>query len=375
MSVTNIEIQPVRSHREKMNFIQFPWQVYNGDPHWVPPLIIDMKEIMNPKKHPFYEHSEVEFFLAHNNGQVLGRIAAIKNGRHLKYHEDGVGFFGFFECVDDPRVAKELFNTAADWCRSKGLKAMRGPANFSQNETCGLLVDGFDSSPVVMMTYNPEYYINLVEDYGFKKEMDLYAYYLASEKGFPERLIQMAEKLKKKMNITIRSINMKNFWKEVERVKQVYNTAWFQNWGFVPLTENEIIHLAKELKQALDPDIAFMAEDNGRPVGFSLAVPDMNQAIKKANGRLFPTGLLKIMQHAKKVDGLRVIIMGVIPEYRQVRGIDSIFYWETFRRGTAKGYKWGEFSWILENNTMMNRAAQLMGSHIYKTYRMYQIDL
>jgi len=375
MSANSIEIIPVTSKKQQREFIKFPWKIYKNDPYWVPPLIIDMKKMMNPRKHPFFEHSEVDFFLARKAGTTVGRIAAIKNNRHIQVHNEPIGFFGFFESINEPEVASRLFDTAADWCRKKGLTALRGPANFSQNDTCGLLIDGFDSSPVIMMTYNPRYYIDLVEQYGFQKAMDLYAYYLASSKGFPERLVQIAKKIKQNSKITVRSINLKDFWNEVEKVKKVYNSAWSPNWGFVPLTENEIKHLAKELKPAVDPDIVYMAEDNGEPVGFSLAVPDLNQAIKAANGRLFPFGIFKILWRSRKVDGLRVIIMGVIPEYQKIRGIDAIFYWETFRRGTRKGYKWGEFSWILENNKMMNRAAQLMGAHVYKTYRMYQISL
>lgn len=375
MSQTAIEIRPVHTRSEQNQFIKFPWQIYQGDPHWVPPLIVDMKNMMNRKKCPFFEHSEAEFFMAFRNGKPVGRIAAILNNRHNDVHKEQIGFFGFFECINDREVSRALFGAATDWCRQKGLVALRGPANYSQNETCGLLIDSFDSSPVVLMTYNPPYYIDLVEDFGLQKVMDLYAYYLESAQNLPQRLIDFAEAMKKRTHITVRSIRLKDFWEEVEKVKFVYNSAWAPNWGFVPLTDKEITHLAKELRSALDPDIVFMAEDAGRPIGFSLTIPDMNQALKVANGRLFPFGLLKILRRARKIDGVRVVIMGIIPEYQKIRGIDSIFYWETFRRGTAKGYKWGEFSWILENNVMMNRAAQLMGARVYKTYRMYQMPI
>lgn len=375
MSQTAIEVKLVRTRKEQNQFIKFPWQIYQEDPHWVPPLIVDMKNMMNRKKCPFFEHSEADFFLALKDGQVAGRIAAIRNNRHNEVHQENIGFFGFFESINDPQVSQALFDVATNWCREKGLDAMRGPANYSQNETCGLLIDGFDSTPVVLMTYNPPYYIDLFEKYGLKKEMDLYAYYLESKQKLPQRLVDFAENMKKRTKITIRSINLKEYWKEVEKVKIVYNSAWAPNWGFVPLTEKEIIHLAKELRPAIDPDIVFMAEENGKPIGFSLTIPDMNQAIKAAKGRLFPLGLLKILWRTRKIDGVRVVIMGIIPEYQKIRGIDSIFYWETYRRGTAKGYKWGEFSWILENNVMMNRAAQLMGARVYKTYRMYQMPI
>ncbi len=371
MSVKQIEIITVKSKKEQKEFIKLPWKIYKKDPNWVPQLILDLKEMMDRKKYAFFEHSEVEFFIAQKNGETVGRIAAIKNNRHILVHKENIGFFGFFECINDQEVANQLFDAAANWCRSKGLEALRGPANYSQNDTCGLLVDAFDQSPVILMTYNPPYYQQLVENYGFNKAMDLYAYYLHTDTKFPERVIKLSEEIKARLNVTIRPINIKDFWNEVERVKLVYNQAWAPNWGFVPLTDKEIKHTAESLKMALDPDIVYMAEDNGKPVGFSLAVPDMNQALKHANGRLFPFGLLKILWHKRKIDGVRVIIMGVIPEYQR-RGIDTVFYWETYQRAVAKGYKWGEFSWILDSNTMMNRASKLVGAHIYKTYRMYQ---
>lgn len=371
MSNKLIEIITVKSKKEQNEFIKLPWKIYKNDPNWVPQLIIELKEMMDRKKYAFFEHSEVEFYIARKNGETVGRIAAIKNNRHIQVHKENIGFFGFFECINDQEVANQLFDTATNWCREKGLVALRGPANYSQNDTCGLLVDAFDQSPVILMTYNPPYYQQLVENYGFSKAMDLYAYYLHADTKFPERVIKLAEEIKSRLNVTIRQINVKDFWNEVERVKQVYNQAWAPNWGFVPLTDNEIKHTAESLKMAIDPEIVYMAEDNGKPVGFSLAVPDMNQALKHANGRLFPFGLLKILWHKRKIDGVRVIIMGVIPEYQR-RGIDTVFYWETYRHGIAKGYKWGEFSWILDSNTMMNRASKLVGAHIYKTYRMYQ---
>ncbi len=371
MSDKQIEIITVHSKKEQKKFIKLPWKVYKNDPNWVPQLILELKEMMDRKKYPFFEHSEVEFYIAQKNGETVGRIAAIKNNRHIQVHKENIGFFGFFECINDQEVANKLFDAAANWCREKNLEAIRGPENYSQNDTCGLLVDAFDKSPVILMTYNPPYYQQLIENYGFIKAMDLYAYYLSTEKKFPERVIKLAEEIKARLNVTIRQINVKDFWNEVEKVKQVYNQAWAPNWGFVPLTDNEIKHIAESLKMAIDPEIVYMAEDNGRPVGFSLAVPDMNQALKHANGRLFPFGLFKILWHKRKINGVRVIIMGVIPEYQR-RGIDTVFYWETYRHGVAKGYKWGEFSWILDTNTMMNRAAKLIGAHIYKTYRMYQ---
>ncbi|MCK5739639.1 N-acetyltransferase [bacterium] len=369
-----IKIIPVLTRKQRNQFIRFPWKVYRSDAQWVPPLLRDSKEMLNTKKFPFFEHSEAAFFLAQKGTEIVGTICAILNNRHNQIHNQNLGFFGFFEFIDDVEVSRALLETALKWCGERGLDAMRGPANYSQNETCGLLIDGFDTSPMVLMTHNPPYYQTHYEQFGLTKSMDLLAYRLTTAEKFPARLIRTAEKLKERSTITIRGMNNKDFKNEIQRVKEIYNQAWLPNWGFVPLTEAELNHLAKELHTGYDPELALIAEKDGKPVGFSLAMPNLNPAIKAANGRLFPFGLFKILREAKKVNSLRVVIMGVIPEY-QKQGIDSMFYLESYKRALAKGYEWGECSWILENNKMMNRALQMLGAKVYKTYRMYDMSL
>jgi GNAT superfamily N-acetyltransferase len=366
-----IEVVPVNTKQDLNDFIKLPWKIYKNDPNWVPPLISQQKATFDKKKHPFFEHSSADFFIARQRNETVGTIAAIQNNRHNKVHNENVGFFGFFETIPDYHVAEKLLDTVMDWAKEKKMDYIRGPENYSQNEVCGLLVDGFDTPPVILMSHNPPYYQDFIERYGFTKAMDLWAYCMDTNTEIPERVIKVVERIKQRCNVTFRNINKKDINNEIDRVKQVYNQAWEKNWGFVPLTDHEIDHIANELKQIIDPEIVFFAEVDGKPVGFSLTVPDINQALQKINGRLFPFGIFKLLYHARKINRVRVIIMGVIEAYRS-KGIDSVFYLDTYRKGKAKGYHWGEFSWILENNDPMNTALRTIGAKVYKTYRIYE---
>lgn len=369
-----IHIQPVASWGQRRAFIKFPWKVYKDDPLWVPPLIGQQKAFLNPQKNPFYDHAQVQLFLALKDGLVAGRIAAVVNEAHNEFHGEKTGFFGFFECVNDYSVAQKLLDAARDWLRQRGMEIMRGPANFSSNDEWGMLVDGFDLSPVLMMTYNPRYYLDFMDRYGLAKARDLYAYRMFSKDGIPDRLRRMAEKIQQRESLTIRPINMKDFDGELTRIKAVYNQAWSRNWGFVPMTDREFDHLAKTLKPLVVPELVLLAEVNGEPAGFSLTLPDYNQALKHVNGRLFPFGLIRLWWHSRKIDCARIMVMGVVPKY-QKRGIDAIFYIRTWDAGTARGITWGEMSWILEDNMMMRRAMEMMGGKIYKTYRIYEMRI
>lgn len=371
MPATPIEVSPVETKKDLKDFIMLPWAVYKNDPYWVPPLISQQKMQFNKKKHPFFEHSDANFFIARKGKKTVGTIVAILNNRHNEIHNENVGFFGFFETIEDYAVAEKLFDTVLAWAKKKGLDYIRGPENYSQNEVCGLLVDGFDTPPVILMAHNPPYYQDFIEKYGFTKAMDMWAYCMDKDTQIPERLINIVERMKARSDVTFRTINKKNLNKEIEKVKYVYNHAWEKNWGFVPLTSSEIDHIAEELKPIVDEDIVYFAEKDGQPIGFSLATPDINQALKKINGRLFPFGIFKLLYHARRIDRLRVIIMGVIKEYRN-KGIDSVFYLDTYQKGIEKGYNWGEFSWILENNDPMNAALRNIGARVYKTYRIYE---
>jgi hypothetical protein len=369
-------IKEVETKRDLMKFIKFPWQIYKNDKNWVPPLISERKEFLDKDKNPFFKHAEVIFYLAKKNEKIVGRIAGIVNHNHIEFQKERAGFFGFFECVEDYEVAEVLLDTVRDWLKSKGMQIMRGPANFSSNEEWGMLLEGFDSPPVFMMSYNPKYYLDFMERYGMRKAKDLYAYFIDKNSPPPARVVKMAESIKQKEKIEIHSVNMKDLKNEAEKIKTIYNSAWSKNWGFIPMTDEEFDHMVEGLKKVVDPNLVFIAEVDGKPAGFSLALPDVNQVIHKINGRLLPFGLFKLLWHTKiknKINGVRIITMGVVPEF-QKRGIDTVFYVQTYNVGVKRGYSWAEMSWVSEDNVKMNRVLNLLGAKLYKKYRIYEIN-
>jgi GNAT superfamily N-acetyltransferase len=376
---SQVRVRVVQSRGDRRAFLELPYRLYKDDAHWVPPLRIAQKDILDTRHHPFYKTSDTEMFLAERDGRVVGRVMAIVNRAHNEFHRERAGFFGFFEVERDPEAGRALIEAAREWLISHGAEVMRGPVNPSTNYECGLLVEGFDLDPTLMMTYNPPYYAELLESCGFRKAIDLYAYYVDEQSlVMPEKLKRVADRLRRKEKITVRAVNIKDFKHEVELVRQVYNDAWSRNWGFVPVTQDEFEHLAKDLKQVLDPELVYIAErkEGGKPkpVGFFLAVPDLNQALKKINGRLLPFGILKLLFYSRKITAIRIITMGVIKECQHL-GIAALFYEEISRRGRARGYKSAEMSWVLENNELMNRAAELLGGRRLKTYRIYELSL
>ncbi len=384
MTASDIRIVPVTTQQQRKEFAKFPWRIYRDDPYWVPPLYMDRVALLDPAKHPFWEHGELQLFMALRGDELVGTISAHINHLHNKVHEDKVGFFGFFEVVEDYAVAEALFDAAGNWLREKGMEAIRGPENPSQNEEVGLLIDGYDMPPVIMMTYNPRYYQGFIERAGFEKAMDLYAWDLLTNifdykvQGMPRKFVRVAERARERENLLIRKLDMKQYDHEVELAKAVYNKAWEKNWGFVPMTEHEFDHLANEMKLIIDPDIVYVALLDGKPVGVSIGIPDVNQAFLKAkpqpNMWSLPLTLVKFLWHRRKIDAIRVLIMGVVPEHRTL-GIDAVFYVETARAAFAKGYERVEMSWILETNDMMNRIIERLGGKIYKTYRVFQKPL
>ena len=373
--MSEIKIRTVSSKKDLMTFIKFPWKIYKDDPNWVPPLLMDKKKIMNKEKNPFFQHAEAEYFLAERDGELVGRIAAVKNDLHNKYHNDNVGFFGFFECINDQEVANKLFDTAKDWLKAKGFSQMRGPANPSSNDEYAMLLEGFDDPPRLLMTYNPKYYLDLCENYGLKKAKDLYAYKLENKKVMSsEKLKRVAEIAQKRSGIKVTQLDMKNFDKELEKVKYVYNKAWAPNWGFIPMTDAELDAMAKDLKPLVEPSLVLFGEIKGELVGFALVMLDYNYIFKKINGRLFPFGFLKLFTEKKKIKWSRIITLGIVPEF-QKKGLDAVFYWDIVNRAHKIGIDLGEASWILEDNEMMNRGAEVMKGEIYKKYRVYEKDI
>ncbi len=373
----SVEVIEVESPKLLERFIKLPWKLYRDDSNWVAPLLSERKEFFDKEKNPFYRTAKTKLFLARQDGEFVGRIATCINFNHNEYHAENIGFFGFFDTIDDFEVARALLKVAMITLKSEGVTAMRGPASFSTNHEIGFLIEGFDSPPVIMMTYNPPYLPKFAEKFGLKKVMDFYAYLLTDEQPLSERHVNLVDKLKKKFGITIRPLNMSHFKDEVSLINKIYNDAWQYNWGFVPMKDDEFNHMAKNLKEVVDPDLVLIASVNGEPAAFSLALPDMNKVLIDIKGRLFPTGLIKLLWNAKvkkKIDGIRMVTMGVVPKF-QKRGIDSILYVETYRKGVEKGYKWAELSWILETNDLMNRAAEAMGARVYKKYRMVEMPI
>jgi GNAT superfamily N-acetyltransferase len=369
--VSAIEIFPVRDRRALQQFIDFPYSLYRSYPHWVPPLRIAMKEMFDPRKHPFHRHGSIDSFLALRDGKVVGRISAILDPNHNKFHEEQAGFFGFFESVDDQAVATALLGAARARLHELGAKVIRGPLNPSTNYECGLLIDGFDSDPIVMMTYNPPYYATLIEGAGLVKAKDLYAYWASVSEVGGVKAERVAKRALKANRMTIRPIRMDDFDAEVARVFEVYNAAWSHNWGFVPMTKEEFFAMGKEMKMLLDPGLVLLGETPKGLAGFALALPDANEAIKHAKGRLFPFGLLKILYHKRSIRNVRVIALGVLEEYRS-EAIAAGLYTELIRHARAKGYEGCESSWILEDNVLMNRSMEALGAKHYKTYRIYE---
>lgn len=370
MASHDIEVIRVEKAKDLNRFIRLPWEIYKNDPNWVPPLIKDVKFKLDRARHPFFDHAKMELFMAIQGKHVVGRIAVILDERHNEFHQEHTGFFGMFECIENDDVAQALFSTAESWCREEGMDRIRGPVNLSMNDECGFLLEGFDSSPVIMMTYNPKYYLDLSERYGFVKAKDLYAY-KKGEVGVVGRIAKLVERVRQHHNVVVRHVDMKRYDEEVGIIKEIYNAAWELNWGFVPMTSRETDLLAKELKPILDPELVLFAEIDGQPVGVSITIPDYNQVLKRLNGRLGPISLLKFLYYRKKIDGVRSIVFGIKKEFRNT-GINTLLYYETEMAGCRLGYEWCEMSWNLEDNDLINRFDAAIGGKLYKKYRIVE---
>ncbi len=366
-----IEIAAVADKKALNDFVELPFTLCRNEPHWVPPLRIAVKELLDRKKHPFYSNAQAEFFLARRGGRVVGRIAAILDHAHNRFHEEDAGFFGFFECEDDPDAARALLDCARAWVTERGARLLRGPVNPSTNYECGMLVEGFDLDPMVMMTWNPPYYPKLMEQAGLVKAKDLLAYLSNANTIGTSKIDRVADKALSTNGVRIRPINMKDFQADVGRVWEVYGAAWARNWGFIPMSREEFYQMGKEMKMILKPELVLIGEVGDKVVGFALALPDVNQALKRAGGSLFPTGLLKILYYQRLIKNVRVLALGVVEEYR-ASGLAAGFYATLVRNARKLGYGDCEMSWILEDNVLMNRSLEAMGAKRYKTYRIYE---
>ncbi len=373
-----IEIKKVDYSDKKLikEFKRFPHKIYKEDKHWVAPLNMDLDKLFNLKKFPFYEYGIMQAFLAYENGEVVGRIAAVKNNRYNEIQNKDTGFFGFFECINKQNVANILFDTAKSWVKNEGFTKIQGPASPSSNYDYGLLTKGFDDSPRLMMTYNPPYYQNLIENYGFKKCMGLYAYKLVTAKmEATERLERLANMALKRYGFTVRFLDKKNIKDEVKLVKKIYNSAWENNYGFIPFTDLELDTLAEELKMLVEPRLVpFVVDKEGKVAGMALAMPDFNAITKDFKGKVFPFNIFKLFTQRSKIEWVRIILLGILPEYRR-KGVDALLYHTLIQQARQMNIKQAEASWILEDNEMMNRALQTMGGEVYKEYEVYEMDI
>lgn len=359
------------------DFINFPHDLYEGDPNYVPEIFIGQKDMMNPAKYPFHKYGKVKYYLAVKNGKSVGRIAAIQNSNYNNHHHCKVGFFGFFDFAQDQEVVDALLDKAKQYAVENGNEYLMGPTNFTTNETAGTLVDGFHEPPKIMMTYNKPYYDQLIQHYGLKKEMDLYAYMIYGDKA-SEKSIRIADAVESRLKakgITIRNVNIKDINNEAKRIQKVYNDAWEENWGFVPFTDAEFEYLKNDLKMLLDPAFAYIAEKDGVPIGFGITLPNINEIlIKNKRGRLFPFGIFRLLFGKKKTKTVRVLALGVVEQYRKM-GIEAVFFAKNIQETKRRGLVGGEASWVLENNEPMKAAAEHLNGERYKTYRLYKMPV
>lgn len=368
--MAEVEVLPVAGRSGLSAFVGLPYALHRELPGWTPLLRRDARALVLPQKNPFWSHAERELFLARRGGRLVGRVAAIHDRLHLDTHRDGAGFFGFFECEDDREAASALFDSAAAWLRARGLRLQRGPMNPSINDEVGVLVDGFDTPAVLMMPHNPRYYPALVEAAGFRKAKDVLAFQ-NTHTSLPQRLVEATDLVGRRYGVVCRRIDMNRFGEEVALIKRLFNAGWQQNWGYVPLTDDEIDYLAGQLKPLVVPELVVFAERSGEPVGFAAAIPDFNVALRaNRSGRLFP-GILKVLWAARRIRRLRVLLLGVLPEWHG-RGVDALLYRRIWEDGRAKGYDWAEAGWVLEDNLPMINGLARLGFEPYKTYRIYE---
>lgn len=342
---------------------------------WVPPLRMEVTDLLNRRKNPFFDHAVAVYFLATRAGEVVGRIAAIHNQLHNEVHADRVGFFGFFDCIREQAVATALIEAAAGWLRGRGLDTLRGPASFSTNDECGLLIEGFDTPNSIMMPHNPPWYQEFMAGAGLQKAKDLYVYRGGSMAGAiptPDRLVRAVGLTRERFRLTVRTLDLSRFDEEVELIKRLYNQCWEKNWGFVPMTDREIEHLARQFRPVVIPDFVPIVERDGVPIGFGLALPDVNEILRgNRGGRLFPA-VLNLLWRLKthRYTRVRILLLGVVPAFRG-KGVDALLYHEIWNAGTRYHHTWGEAGWILEDNPAINLGMQKMGFTKYKTLRLY----
>ncbi len=372
----SIEVRPVRTRRERAAFIEVPWKTCGGDPNWVPPLRFDVRERINPRKNPFFEYGEAELFVAWKDGEPVGRISAHLNPRHEEIHGERMGFFGFFDAPDDVDVARALFDAAAGWLAERGRPRMRGPMSFTINDEIGVLVAGYDTPPMLLMTHNPPYYPRLFDECGFEKAKDLLAWHYDTRHEVPERARRLAALVEARDDVRLRMVERRQLDRDVRIVLDVFNDAWADNWGFVPLSEAELRKAVQEFRLVLEPRLAWIAEVDGEPAAIAVALPNIHEAIADLDGRLFPLGLAKLLWRVKvrHPRTARLLLLGIRKKFRtpDYFGLSFLLYETMHEQGRQLGYEEGELSWTLEDNRHVNRGIEWMGGRIYKRYRIYE---
>jgi GNAT superfamily N-acetyltransferase len=371
-----LSVDEVRSARDRDRFVEFPGQIYEKDRHWVPPLLIQVKEFLDPRRHPFCRHGTATTFLARSGGRVVGRILVSDDPNYNAQYGSNVGCFGMFECVDDPAVAAALLEAAAGWLRARGRTEIMGPMDYSTNYPVGLLIDGFDTPPRIMMNHNPPYYAGLLESWGLGKIKDLYAWWFDDPHDIVRRWKERAERIVRRTGAVVRPFRINDFEAEVRRCQAVYNGARQSNWGFVPVTEAEFTYFAQQLRQMAVPELVLLAEIKGEPVGFSITLPDYNEAIGPLSGRLttfgVPVGLFRLLYRRRHIENCRVLVLDVQEGYRR-RGLGELLILNTLAAARRAGFSGhAELGWTLEDNRLINRMIEAVGGRRYKTYRIYQ---
>jgi hypothetical protein len=362
-------IEVIEAGKSLDDFIRFPFILYRKDPLFVPQLNREMK-VHFSAENPFFRHARAKYFMALKDGRPAGRIISFVDDRHNEYHHERTGFFGFFECINDGEVSRALFENAERYLKAEGMAAMRGPMNFSTNEECGFLFEGFGEPPIIMMPYNPRYYNDLSEQYGLKKVKDLFAYIYKVVERLPEKVHRVAA-LTEKRGITVRPINMKDFGAEMGIFREVYHSAWEKNWGFVPMTDGELEYASDRLKQIIVPEMTLIAEKDGQPAGFMGLIPDFNFVLKHMNGRLNPLSIARALYYSRRIKDLRVMLLGIKKEFRN-RGVEALMFREGYKPILKGNYGRVEFSWILEDNIPVQRTIEMIGGELYKKYRIYE---
>ena len=371
--VMPVSVEQVSTRKDLKEFVKFPYSLYRNDKNWVPQLLSDDYKKLDRKKHPFFQHAQAEFFLARRDGQVAGRIASIHDRIWEETHGEKAAYWGWFECVDDPEVSRALFDAALAWARGRGCTRIIGPMSPNANDFIGTQIHGFEGSPCIMMTYNPSYYDKLIQGCGNTKWKDLVAW-LMDNPEIPERLAKIMPRVEAKGGFKIRTLNIKDYRKEIDRFNVLYNQFEQINAVFTPMTPEEIELMANDLKIALDPDLVFFAEVDGKPVGVSLTMPDFNVGFKAAHGHLLPFGIFYLLTAKKRTHLVRTLSMGVLKDYRN-RGIDLAFYYYSYKNGVPKGYLAAEMSWVEEDNAAMTNTALKLGGKAYRKYRVYEHGL